>query len=197
MKLDWSKNGVACLIASGPSLKQWQVDYVIQSGCKIIVINNNWEICPSADALYACDREWWQRNKGCPEFKGNKYRLEVTEPDYLDVFKLENTGHEGLDEKWPGIRTGHNGGYQAINLAYHFGVKKIILIGYDMQHTDGKMHWHGDHPRGMNNPVNVSDWIPIYNDLSVVLKEKGIKVINCTLKTALMCFKKMDIRNAI
>lgn len=194
MRLDWN-NRTACIIASGPSLTHEQVDCAEQSGAAIIVINNNWQICLGADVLYACDARWWQFYGGVPMFRGVKYSLEYS--GYPDVFQLHNSGSDGIDLDWPNIKTGCNGGYQAINLAVHFGCRRIILIGYDMQHTGGKSHWHGDHPQGLNNAQRVESWIPFYDDLAVELKKIGVEVINCTIETALKCFPRADLREAL
>ena len=186
---------IFCLIASGPSLEQWQVDCAVQSGVKIVAVNNNYEICPDADYLYACDARWWKHHSGVPFFLGRKFSLEKTE--YSDVYQLNNSGECGIDFEWPNIRTGKNSGYQAINLAVHMGAAKIILIGYDMQHTNGKKHWHGSHPTGLNNSQGVKRWVKYYNEAAVILKKKGIEVINCTIETALTCFDRAELRGVL
>jgi len=184
---------VFCLIASGPSLEMWQVGHAVKSGAKIIAINNNYEICPEADFLYGCDAEWWKHHNGAPQFLGRKFSLEMTE--YHDVYQLTNTGEAGIDFEWPNVRTGLNSGYQAMNLAIHLGARKIILIGYDMQHTNGKRHWHADHPG--NNCQHIKDWVRHYDNAAKIFKEKGIEVINCTIKTALTCFERADLRDVL
>ena len=91
------------------------------------------------------------------------------------------------------IHTGSNSGYQAINLAYHFGAKKVILLGYDMQHTDGKLHWHGSDPSGMGNPTGIKGWVKNFGPLAEDLKALGVDVVNCTRETALECFRRSTL----
>ena len=183
------------MIASGPSLTQKQVDYAVKSPAKIIAINNNYEICPTADVLYGCDKNWWQTHKGAPNFLGYKFSLQ--DSGFSDVHQLYNSGTAGIDFDWPNIRTGKNSGYQAINLAVHFGCRRIILVGYDMQHTDGKKHWHPNHPAGLCNFECVKSCIDYYDDLAPVLDGNDIEVLNCTLKTALKCFKTANIKDVL
>lgn len=95
------------------------------------------------------------------------------------------------------INQGCNSGYQAINLAYHLGVKKIVLIGFDMQHDGKKMHWFGNHPHGMNNPGSIATWVPLFDSLAADLKEKGVEVVNATGKTALKCFERVRLYDVI
>ena len=44
--------------------------------------------------------------------------------------------------------TGHNSGFQALNLAVLAGARRILLLGYDGKAgQDGRTHWSGGHPR--------------------------------------------------
>ena len=104
---------------------------------------------------------------------------------------------EGLCTEPNKLYHGHNSGYQAINLAYQFGAKRIILVGYDMQHTDGKTHWHGDHPKSLNNAAGVEKWPKHFTQLAKDLDRVGVEVINCTIQTALTCFKQADLRDVL
>lgn len=95
------------------------------------------------------------------------------------------------------INHGTNSGYQAINLAYHFDVKRIILLGFDMQHTNGKTHWHGDHPKRLTNAAGIENWLPRFKPLAQDLERLGVEVINCTTETAITCFKRADLRDVL
>lgn len=103
----------------------------------------------------------------------------------------QGLGKDGL------IHTGNNSGYQAINLVYLFGAKIIFLLGYDMQRTDGKSHWHGDHPGNLNRHSNYPKWIENFQKLASDLKEEGVKVVNATRKTALNCFPKQKLEEIL
>lgn len=87
-----------------------------------------------------------------------------------------------------------NSGYQAINLAYQFGAAKIILIGYDMQHTGGKTHWHGDHPKGLTNAQGIEGWRKCFTPLAEDLAAIGVDVVNCSNETALTCFRRSTLQ---
>lgn len=105
--------------------------------------------------------------------------------------------YKGLNTKPGEINHGMNSGYQAINLAYHFGANRILLMGYDMQKTNGKSHWHGDHPHGMTNAEGVKKWGPRFPQLAQDLVREGIEAINCSLETALDCFPRARIEDVI
>lgn len=90
-----------------------------------------------------------------------------------------------------------NSGYQAINLAYHFGVSRILLIGYDMQRTGGKAHWHGDHVSGLTNAEGLSKWATRFPALAQDLEREGVEVINCSQETALTCFPRARLEDVV
>lgn len=95
------------------------------------------------------------------------------------------------------IHHGANSGYQAIGLAYHLGADRIVLIGYDMQHTNGRTHWHGDHPSGLTNAFGIEKWVKNFSALAKDLKEEGVEVVNCSIETALTCFPRADLRDVL
>jgi len=96
------------------------------------------------------------------------------------------------------IHYGANGGYQAINLAYLFGAKKIILLGFDMKlGEDKKSHWHGNHPGALNKDMPIKTWIKNFWKLAEDLKSENIEIINSTRDTALECFNKIKLEVAL
>ena len=95
-----------------------------------------------------------------------------------------------------GIRTGMNSGFQAINLLVHTGVRKIILLGYDMRVIEKKSHWFGEHPRGRNDFYGKS-FIPVFRTLVEPLKELGVDVVNCTPDSALDAFRKSTLETEL
>lgn len=106
----------------------------------------------------------------------------------LNFIKGENK--PGLSRDPALIHTGGNSGYQAINLLWHFGVSRILLLGFDMKGG----HWHGKHPRGLNNYSPHHDWVQRFRPLAA---ELDIEVINCTPGSALDAFPVMRLEDAL
>jgi len=156
-------------------------------------------MAPWADLLYACDGDWWdeyidEARKKCQselwayDFNASeKYGLNRIEGDT----RGKGLGRNGI------IHTGGNSGYQAVNLVYLLEAKKIILLGFDMQRTNGKSHWHGDHPQRLNRTSDMKSWVQKFNNLARDLREAGIEVINATRETALDCFKRVPLEVAL
>jgi hypothetical protein len=93
----------------------------------------------------------------------------------------------------PGIiRTGGNSGYQAVNLAWLFGASRIVLLGFDMGATGGRLHWHKDHGGKLHNPVpaKFKNWLRAFN---LMASSCSVPIINCSRQTALTCFPRMDL----
>jgi hypothetical protein len=117
------------------------------------------------------------------------------------VWALHNYNNETalqvLSDRRNGVASGQNSGYQAVNIAYLAGVKRILLLGYDIQPGPSKqMHWHPEHPVATQEAIFPS-MLSNFGKLSPVLKAKGVEVINCTPGGALNCFKRESIDEAI
>ncbi len=186
-------------LAGGPSLTQNQVDY-IKDKCKVIAINTSYQLAPWADLLYFCDARWyhWHKdNQLFKDFKGIKVTLRNfgTVPD--EVKKIDNLGSYGLSLEPTGIMTGHNSGYQSINLAVLLGVKRILLLGYDMQWIGGKSHWHKGHPVKIPEKSLIRNMLPRFDSLKGPLKKAGVKVINCSPNSLIKTFPKQSLQEAL
>lgn len=175
---DWE--GETCVvIGTGQSLTQEQVDYC-KGKARIIAVNNAFEKAPWADVLYACDWKWWNwYSMEAIKFEGIKATLDPLVPYQWGVELLNNTGREGFDDRPWCLKTGSNSAYQAVHLAAHFGAKRIILIGVDHHGT----HYFGKHPDKAESPFAL--FIECWKTLVEPMKERGIKVFNCTPGTAL------------
>jgi hypothetical protein len=88
---------------------------------------------------------------------------------------------------------------QALNLSWHRGARTVLLLGYDMQHTGGKAHCHADHPRPLGNfaPEMARLCATKFDAIASDLKNECVRVINCTRETALRCFERMPLAEAL
>lgn len=97
------------------------------------------------------------------------------------------------------IHQGRNSGFQLLNLAVLMDAARIVLVGYDMQRTDGYSHHHGDHGGGLKNPEDdqLDDWRGIFGTAARQLNEAGVEVVNASRQTALTCFPRVDLKDVI
>jgi hypothetical protein len=183
-------------VGGGPSLTAEDVDYVRDKADAVIAINVAWRLAPWATALYAADAPWWRKNDGVPGFAGLKYTLDRHAGMFPGVTVLRNTGLQGLDLDPTGLRSGSNSGYQAINLAVHFGAARILLLGYDMRRgPSGARNFHTEHSPQQAQPF--ARWIRRLEELPPIVSSLGIQIINCSRQTAVTCFPRQALREAL
>lgn len=187
--------GDLVVVASGPSLARWQCDY-IRDKARAVATNTSFRAVAPGSVVYGCDHPWWQRYHRQTE-SYERWTQDAEAAAEFGLNYIRSRPGEGLATEPGLIHQGCNSGYQAINLAWHFGAERIILIGFDMQHTGGRTHWHGDHPKGLANAQGVERWRPHFTALARDLARLGVPVINCSLQTALACFERADLRDVL
>jgi hypothetical protein len=194
-----------CCIASGPSLNAEQLEHVRkaqQAGrVKVIGVNTTYQAAPWLDALFACDSQWWRayQHDGAHGQGWRSWRKE--HPNAETVTQDASTYKQfGLDTRQRGsardglgigeLHTGSNGGHAAVNLAFLWGARRIILLGYCMKlGPNGEKHFHGDHPKPCVQSQLFSQWVRRFESTAKDLKKLGIDVVNCTPASALPWFR--------
>ena len=209
---EWAGETVA-ILGGGPSLTPWQAE-ACRGACRVIAVNTSYWLAPWADLLYFSDDVWWcwhhggmemsgQSHPGDPRyhaFRGIKAALENARTYGRDpaarILKNYDTG-SGLCTIRDGVYTGRNSGYQAINLAVHLGVARILLLGFDMRAVAGRTHWHMAHKRPTAPGDFEKEMLPRFPSLVAPLAERGIEIINCTPGSAIECFPRGRIESAL
>lgn len=178
----------AVCLASGPSLIQEDIETVRQwrerTGGLVYVTNTTFRSALWADVLFSMDGRWWRvyALEAKATFKGDL----VTSSQSYKSYGITFSRH----------LTFGNTGAGMVNLAFHRGARKILLLGYDAQLTNGKVHHHGDHPKPLCNALSYPHWPGQFERLAQALKGK-VEIINCSRETALKCFPKMSLEDVI
>jgi hypothetical protein len=83
-------------------------------------------------------------------------------------------------------------------LAVQFGLKKIILLGFDMTLQNG-IHWHGRHGGHLQNPrqAGVDRWRGILDGQAARLAAAGIDVVIGSPGSSLSQYRKLSLEAAI
>lgn len=134
-----------------------------------------------ADVLYAMDRAWW-----------SVYLDEVRRTFKGELATLNLNPHDIMPWR---IQDYRNSGAGAIALAIAKGARRILLLGYDMQYTGGRRHWHGDHPAKLGNAGKIAEWPAFFERLR--RDHPDIEIINCSRETALTCFPRQSLETAL
>jgi len=215
------KGETAILIATGPSLNDDQLEFVKKQQdagkCRVFTINNVYQRVPWTDAHLSCDGPWWRwygpRSQKLKDLKCPKYTWyydiaqELKEFGVKYIRAIEKPGLS-LDPRT--IHINHGSGPMWINLALHFGIKRLVLIGHDMKFApDYKPHekMPGSTPRhyfneypgplqhwpsvkvGLSKPGVLDGLIEAYKKMIPQLEEVGMDVVNCTPDSALTIFR--------
>lgn len=204
------KDQTCVILAGGPSLFHSGYQEAFKLGLPVIAINDSWRLIENFDRfkvfLYFCDATWWFRSMsqnmraldGVTSFhdviyKGN-WITGSPDPHFSDHPQVKTvmlTKQRGLEEDSSSLCHGSNSGYQCINLAYHLGAKKIILVGYDMKiDASGMSHWHTNGTKtahAMQHDLTTT-MLPHFESIAEPLREKGIRVYNANPTSALTTF---------
>ena len=190
-------------MASGPSAVREKFELLqARRDIKVVAINTSFQLVPWADLLYACDGKWWELYKGVPDFHGLKVvheRTVVAKFPELKRVEVIRFGNELITEPPGLLGAGGNSGFQALNLVVQFGVKKVILIGYDMR-VDYGGHWHPRHPFPLSNPdaaANIPRWRKAVDGAARKLAQLRIEVVNCSMVSELVAYPKMPLEKVL
>lgn len=147
--------------------------------------------------LYGADASWWLHHSAeALNFPGLKATCSVN--PFPAVKLVQNTGIHGFDPDPSCIRTGRNSAYQAAHIAIHAGAARVLLCGVDMTNAHGS-HYHGDHPEPLRNTTDAAyrEMLACWPGLIPAAEERGVEIINCSAISALECFPKRSIEDAL
>lgn len=186
----------AIVIASGPSASE--ADLSLIKGWPVIVVNDCFRLYPGADILYACDHQWWDiHHKDTKGFAGERWTQCRQTAQKYDLSHIAGEPGAGFSTRRGLIFFNWNSGAQAMQLAWQLGAGRLILIGFDLGPIKGKVHWFGDHPRGL---INDSPWQMFEGAFEIMAtdcRKLGIEVINTSMASRLRCFPRMPLAEAL
>lgn len=214
------------LIGGGTSLTIEQVELVRTTNVRCIAVNDAYLLAPWAEVSYAADSKFHRwHSKGVDE-KGNPIELEragLTKEEVIERWKsfagqkcsIQGAGNNieddrvhilknktypihanGLSSEPEYLFTGRNSGYQALNLAVLSGARRVSLIGYDGKPGEKRTHWFGEHPTA-TPPDVFGAHRQAMKEAVPLLKKLGVEVINCSPGSAIECFPKMRLEDAL
>lgn len=164
-------------------------------------MNDAYRLLPYADILYACDPQWWNMHgadvrktfhgerwstwqKGAAEKAAEQFELNLVAGEHGSLFSS--------DPKL--IRYGSNSGFQALNLALLKGATRVVLVGYDMRVVGKQRHFFGDHPKGLSNATNYTNFVPHFVRAA---RDCKVPIVNATPGSALKCWPHKPLDEAL
>jgi hypothetical protein len=195
---DWTRR-TAVVICAGPSLSDEQLGAVAgRDTVRTIAVNTAYQYVPWADVVYGGDFMFWKVHhirirKTCAGAR--LVTQDNSASERFQLFRQRGGNREGLGLEV--IHQNGNSGMQAINLAFLWGSRRILLIGMDMREIDGQKHRHGDHEKGLVQAQLFGEWIHKGKKLAEDLKAQGCEVVNCTPGSALPWFPMSTIEKEL
>lgn len=195
---DWSGR-TAVVIASGPSLTSEQCAEAHASLAPAVAVNTAYLMAPFADVYYAGDFLLWKTHyRRMLDAKYPGTQLWTCDPAAAERYQLhrwKGVNKEGIGEQL--IYLNGNSGAQAINLAYLFGARRILLLGFTMREIDGKKHFHGDHEAPLVQKQLFGEWMHKMARVAADAKRLGVEIINCDPLSAMTCFPMSTIEKEL
>lgn len=202
---DWTGQ-TAVVVASGPSLTATQLAIVSSShGTRTIAVNSSALVFPWWEIAYSGDYLWWKHvAMAHPAPLGKAPRTALWTCDRASSERWPLSWVKGVNREGLGrddtINMNGNSGAQAVNLAYLFGARRILLLGFDMKHgPKGQIHHHAPHPSPcyQTQAQIFEEWIHKFKPLAIGLAAAGCQVLNCTPGSALPWFRMATLEEAL
>lgn len=196
----YNENDVVYIQGCGTSLKDY--DFNLLTGKNIISTNKGFVFLPNFDAIVSLDGKLYKEYaQDCLEMIGNKpcYTERPFEnPFNLNVVLLRCPKWEGFNfEDNDVICSGNNSGYAAIQIAYKMGARNIVLLGIDMYTFDGNHFFNDETIYGQYPKYEQDHWhftCKKFNEMpSKEMFERGVNVVNCSMKSAVTIFPKYPL----
>lgn len=209
------------IIATGPSLTDEQLRLIaiaqVTNRVKVFTINNTFERFPQTDLQLSCDGPWWRYYWPRSELlRSIQDRCWSWYPDIAEDYGINYIKaivKDGLSTDPAVIHINHGSGPMMLNIAYHFGIRRVLLLGHDMTFAKDydprrkfpgstPRHYFGEYPKVLQHwpSVKIREgliWglIEAYEKMPV--KEMGYEVINVTPGSHLPTFPMMDLHDAL
>jgi len=210
------------IIGTGPSLTAEQLDYIAEAraldACRVFGVNNAFQCAPYLDVLMSCNVEWWDYYADDAQFMEFRERFDCDLWTWdKPTAKLQDVNH--VWGKWGDsfstnpdfIHYGHSSGFQILNLAYHYGVREFILVGYDMRYLPGYdrrhrkagagRHFFGEYPKELQHWPNVgpkgefTGLLKVFKTIDT--RALGVKIVNCSPDSALDFFETEELKDVL
>lgn len=169
----------------------------------VIGVNNSYVLGDWIDCLFFGDCSWylvhrkdlapWPNLKVtcCPRF-ANKPKEKSEGIKYL---AKDGSRRVGIHTDPTKVSWNYNSGAAAISLAAHFGVRRIVLLGFDMKGNSKNNHWHKGH--GNKNPPPFKRHLKGFDKISEDAKSMNIEILNACPDSVIEAFPKINLKEVL
>jgi len=198
----------AIILGTGPSVTPGVIQQLQATRLPIFGCNNAYQIAP-VRALISCNIQWWdyywQHDVALRHGAFDKWTWDKPTSEKYGIAHIRGEWGDSLSTDPEVIHYGHSSGYQLLGLAYHYGVREAVLIGFDMRYphgyrgdtqtAGGDRHWFGEYPKelqhwtryGIDPNGELNGLLDCYRTIDC--NALGLRIINCSPGSALDFFE--------
>lgn len=181
------------VVAGGPSLNGY--NFNLLKNKRVIAVNRAHEKLPNAEVIYFSDKRFFEWFEG-PLLGHTGRKVTGANLHHPAVENYQLTGHKGLDERPGCLKAGNNSAYAAINLAFHMGAERIVVLGLDMKFgPGGETHWHSGYVT-MNMVRSFEKMKPFFSSLAHDLLDHDVTVLNANMDSNVDVFERIPLEVA-
>lgn len=203
----------AVILGTGPSVTADAIRQLRATKLPIFGCNNAYQIAQLV-ALLSCNPEWWDYYwKDANLRRGDfaKWTWDKATADKYGIAHIRGEWGDSLSTDPEVIHYGHSSGYQLLGLAYHYGVREAVLIGYDLRYpagysglnrvAGGDRHYFGEYPPELQHwtKYNIGQGGELNGLLdcyrTIDCKALGLRIINCSPGSALDFFEMGELKD--
>jgi len=198
------KGQTVYVLGGGPSLRELQ-DSDLLKGRATLAVNNALYLGNWVSTLFFGDAKWYWWNKDrVTQYAGPKYSLNIVVEgrdksvvDEPDIQLIRKARTFGCSSDPGGIGWNRSSGAGAIDLARMMGASRVVLLGFDMRRVNDEKNYRKHENDGKTNPNPWPCFIAGFEKLATATNAIGFEVLNATPETALECFPKINLTDAL
>ncbi|MHC5035412.1 MAG: hypothetical protein ACYTFZ_10285 [Planctomycetota bacterium] len=187
--------GECFILGGGPSLRLIDVERL--RGRRVIAVNQAYQLGKWIDVLFYGDCRWllWNQKEllDWPGLKVTCCEAHNGKPGIRAV--LRESRPFGICRDPSRVSWNLSSGAAAINLAVHFGVRRIVLLGYDMRKIEDEHNWHDEYKKRININAKRDPYqrfLRPFPDIAKGLERAGVECVNATPGSAIGQFPIVD-----
>lgn len=191
------KGQTAFIVCTGPSLTPDVIDQINESRLPKFGVNTTYSVV-NLDVFHACNEDFYDYywSRGLEDHPAEKWTFLPHVAEKYGINYIEGRWCDGLSDDPSYICFHHGSGPQILNIAYNYGVSRMLLVGWDMRYKE-KRHFFGEYPDKMRHFPRTGP----QGELDGLIKEMetinpqryGVEIINCTPDSAMKCFPFGDL----
>lgn len=171
----------------------------------VIGVNMAYQLGNWIDFCFFGDDAWFNLHREqLREFRGVKVSCApiFDKPSYknkqekIKYVPQNRSRTHGISDTPNTVSWNANSGAAAINLAYHFGATKIVLVGFDMKHNDaGNSHWHNEYQ--VTKRAVFPRHLKGFPAIALDAERLGITILNASPDSAIDVFPRHSVEDIL